>query len=287
VLTPILCDGAGWDVYGWDVYELETDVDGSDGVLRRVRVRAGHVPDAPGWLAGVLEPIGTQTADVADRYQLLLELSPDALIVHDAGTIVYANPAAITFARAESLADLVGRPMLGFVAPESQPELLRRLAGLTEPGAVSEPSEAIMLRLDGTSLVMEAVSVRTSWNGKPAFQVIMRDLSERRAAEAVVRQQASLVEHVSDAIVAVANDGTVVTWNPAAERVFGYRADDVRGRAIRDVLGDDLAAVECCGGEPGAQRFEFRVVRADGRGMDVEVAVDPIREAPVPVRGRS
>ncbi|MDQ1649682.1 MAG: hypothetical protein QOG60_1739, partial [Frankiaceae bacterium] len=115
VLRPILCDGAG---SGWDIYELETDVDGSDGVPRRVRVRAGHVPDAPGWLAGVLEPIGTQTEDVADRYRLLLELSPDALIVHDAGTIVYANPAAVAFARAENLADIIGRPMLAFVAPQ-------------------------------------------------------------------------------------------------------------------------------------------------------------------------
>ncbi len=274
VLTPILCDGAG---RGWDVYELETDVDGSDGVLRRVRVRAAHVPDAPGWLAGVLEPIGTHTADVADRYQLLLELSPDALIVHDAGTIVYANPAAVAFARAEDLDSLVGRPMLSFVAPESQPELLRRLAGLTEPGAVSEPSEAILLRLDGTTLFMEAVSVRTSWNGKPAFQVIMRDLTERRAAEAVVRQQASLVEHVSDAIVAVDTAGTLVTWNPAAERVFGHRAEDVRGRLIQEVLGDDLAAVECCN-VAGPQRLESRLSRADGRVIDVEVAIDPIRD---------
>ncbi|MDQ1634948.1 MAG: hypothetical protein QOJ32_1757, partial [Frankiaceae bacterium] len=169
-----------------------------------------------------------------------------------------------------------------FVAPQSQPELLRRLATLTEPGAVSEPSEAILQRLDGTSLVMEAVSVRTTWNGKPAFQVIMRDLSERRAAEAAVRQQANLVEHVSDAIIAVTTDGTVVTWNPAAERVFGHRADDVRGRPVTEVFGENLGdlrtAADGGGSSAGSHRLETRLTRQDGRTIDVEIATDAVRD---------
>src|SRR4051794_39106618 len=104
---------------GWDGYELEQDVKGSDGVPRRLRPRARSVPGQRGWTVGTIEPVATPLADVEDRYRLLLELSPDALIVHEAGIIVYANPAAVRFARATDLSDLLGHPIVDFVAPDS------------------------------------------------------------------------------------------------------------------------------------------------------------------------
>ena len=282
VLGPILTARAAGA--SWDSYDLETDVPADDGVLRRIRVTARSVPGHDGWVVGVLAPVGTGIADVEDRYQLLLELSPDALIVHEMGKIVYANPAAVAFARAGSLNDLLGASILSFVAPESQPELLQRLAALTGPGSVSEPSEAILLRLDGTSLVMEAVSVRTSWNGRPAFQVIMRDLSERRAAEAAIRQQASLVEHVSDAIVAVDLDGVVTNWNPAARAIFGWPAAEAVGQRLETVLGADCASELAAA--VGNARFEVQLTRRTGEQIDVEVAVDDVLDSFGAVSGR-
>jgi diguanylate cyclase (GGDEF)-like protein/PAS domain S-box-containing protein len=272
VLSPILA--AATTGAPWDSYELEEDFPGPDGVVRRLRLRARRVPGHPGWTVGTLESVGTSTADVADRYRLLLELSPDALIVHEGGLVVYANPAAVRFARASDLADVIGKPILAFVAPESQPELLQRLATLTEPGSVSEPSEAILLRFDGTSLVMEATSVRTSWNGRPAFQVIMRDLSERRAAEAAMRQQASLVEHVSDAIVAMGADGQVTTWNPAARHIFGWTAEEALGSSISSLFGPTCA--KALAAADGAVRIQTQLKRRSGELIDVELAVDDV-----------
>jgi diguanylate cyclase (GGDEF)-like protein/PAS domain S-box-containing protein len=249
---------------GWDGYELEQDVKGSDGVPRRLRTRARPVPGQRGWTVGTIEPVATPLADVEDRYRLLLELSPDALIVHEAGIIVYANPAAVRFARATDISNLLGHPIVDFVAPDSLPALLQRLAGLSEPGSVSEPSEATLLRLDGTKLVMEATSVRTTWDSRPAYQVIMRDLSERRAAEMAIRQQASLVEHVSDAIIAIDLFGTVTNWNGAAHRIFGWTAEEAIGRSIGRLLGPSCAVA--IGDAQGAVRLDTRLARLDGSG---------------------
>jgi diguanylate cyclase (GGDEF)-like protein/PAS domain S-box-containing protein len=272
LLTPILTAASAGPP--WESYDLEADAPGRDGVLRRLRISARQVPRHEGWIVGIIEPIGTPEADLEDRYRQLLELSPDALIVHEAGMIVYANPAAVSFARGHSLPDLLGRPIFSFVAPESQPELLSRLSGLTHPGAVSDPSETIFIRLDGTRLVMEATSVQTSWNGRSAFQVIMRDLTEHRAAEAVIEQQAMLVEHVSDAIIATGADGLIRTWNPAAHRSFGWTAEEAIGRSMGDLFG--AAGADLVAGAAGGVRLETRLARRNGQVLDVELAIDDV-----------
>ena len=81
-----------------------------------------------------------------------------------------------------------------------------------------QPAEAAGAH--GTALEVEAISVLTVWVGRPAFQVVSRDLSAHRHAQAALRFQAALVDHVSDAIVATTADGLVTAWNPAAEQIY-------------------------------------------------------------------
>ena len=59
------------------------------------------------------------------------------------------------------------------------------------------------MTLAGRPLLLESQSVRTTWDGRPAFQVFLRDHSERRRAEAALRHQANLLASVSDAVVAI------------------------------------------------------------------------------------
>ena len=74
----------------------------------------------------------------------------------------------------------------------------------------------------------------TRWEGEDAYQVILRDLTDRKRAEAALRYQANLVEHVSDAIIGVDTDGRVESWNRAAELIYGVPSDDAVGaRAAR------------------------------------------------------
>ncbi len=172
-------------------------------------------------------------ADVADRYQLLVEHSPDGLCVHEAGRIVYVNPAAIRFVQAKSADRIIGRPISEFVAPESIPGMLARLESLTDHGAATEPSEANLLKIDGGTVSVELVSARTVWEGRPAFQVIMRDLSAQKTAEAALRFQAALVSHVTDAIIATTDDGIVTSWNLPPSRFTASPRTRPSGRLPR------------------------------------------------------
>lgn len=180
---------------------------------------------------------GVALADVADRYRLLVEHTPDVICVHQMGVIVYINPSGLRYLEADDSDRVVGHMITEFIHPDSIAPMLERIVKLERHGAVSEPSEATVVTISGSQILAEAVSVRTTWNGEPALQVILRDLTERKAAEEALRYQAALVTHVSDAIIGVLADGRVSSWNPAAESMYGRGSADVVGRDVSEAVG--------------------------------------------------
>src|SRR5699024_3352506 len=129
-------------------------------------------------------------------------------------------------------ADLVGRPLTDIVDASSVPEMRSRIQELHEEGDSTPRSHAELLHRDGTSVPVELISVRTTWEGAPAQQVVGRDLSARQEAEAAVSSQAALVRHVSNAIIATDGGGVVTSWNPAAETVYGWPVDEAVGQRV-------------------------------------------------------
>jgi diguanylate cyclase (GGDEF)-like protein/PAS domain S-box-containing protein len=193
----------------------------------------------------------------------LVELSPDAICVHEHGVLTYANRAALETFAARSAAEVVGRRFTDFVADESRAALVEKLALLTEPGQASEPVEALMSRLDGSKFAVETVSVRL--DGRLAYQVVMRDITAKKAAADALRYQAALVSHVSDALIATTGEGVVTSWNPAAEAVYGWTAAEAVGRRASELVG---APLDLCGG--GVTEAVHR--RRDGAPLAVRVS---------------
>ncbi len=189
------------------------------------------------------EPM-TRSSDaaVAERYRLLLELSPDAIAVHQDGIVVYVNSAALDFARVTDRGEMLGRPITDFVHPDELPNMIERIVGMgDEAGASTYPEEVVMVDAHGgVSRPMEVTSVRTVWHEKPAYQVILRDITAQKAVEAALRRQAALLDHVSNAVIAVDRELTVRSWNPAAEQMYGLSAGEAVGRDLDSVTGGNL-----------------------------------------------
>ena len=266
----------------WQDLELEQPLDTSASTARSLHFKARKLGDSQtGLIVGIASDM-TETqrdrqalADLADRYRLLVELSPDAICVHQDGVVTYVNPATVTMVGAESDDQLVGRPIVDFLDQPSLEEVRERIACLTEPGARTAPAEAALRRLDGSQVLVESVSVRTTWEGRAAFQVIMRDVTAQKEAEAAVRYQAALVEHVSNAIIATTGDGVVTSWNPAAETVYGIPSEHALGRHVSELVGAPLDPRELLGaggvtetthrGSDGSMRIvRVSVARMDG-----------------------
>ena len=256
------------DPAAWASLPLEQDLSGR---RLRMHLRPSGVPDR--WVGAVVDvteehAYAKELDELVDRYRLLVDLSPDGIVVHQAGLIVYSNAAALRFVGAATIEEVVGSPIVDFVHPDSRAGLMQRIASLSDslPGQATEASEVTLLRLDGGTLPSESRSVRTTWHGQLAYQVVMRDLSDRRAAEEALRYQAALVRQVSEAIIAIDPAGTITSWNPAAARIFTLSAAEVLGRTIDEVLDTRL---------PGdGERAELVLQLPDGGQVDLAVSVD-------------
>jgi PAS domain S-box-containing protein len=109
------------------------------------------------------------------------------------------------------------------------------------------------------------------------------DITEQRSGEAARQQLASIVESSDDAIVSKDLNGLIVSWNPGAERLFGYSAGEMIGRSITTIIPDHLKS-----DEPGilerirrGERIEhYETIRRckDGRIVNVSLTVSPMRD---------
>jgi diguanylate cyclase (GGDEF)-like protein/PAS domain S-box-containing protein len=277
-----------------EVLDLENTLRLPQRADRRYRLHARWTPDAniSPVLVGTVRDVtnasvSTAPAELRDRYRLLVELSPDAICVHCAGEIVFANRAGADIIGAGAPEDIIGKSIFGMVAPESRPGMIARIAAMKETDTYSEPAEAVLMRLDGGTVLVESISVRTQWEDKPAFQVIMRDLTHQKAAEANLRLSANLIEHVSDAIIATDVAGMITRWNPAAEALYGWSAEEVIGRDAVGLL-EGHSAVSTPGVDvnvPGT-RAEVSHLRRDGSPVQVLTAVADMKDASGALSGR-
>jgi diguanylate cyclase (GGDEF)-like protein/PAS domain S-box-containing protein len=228
----------------WRDFELQQTLEGAAGQVQHFLVRAreirqdGEVVGCAGFVVDISDRhlVESNLRELIDRYRRLVDLSPDGIVVHQGGKIVYANGAGIACVGARSADELVGRSIIDFVHPDSLGPTLERIAKLSDEFPISDPAEATLMRLDGSPWLIESVSVLTRWEGEDAYQVILRDLTDRKRAEAALRYQASLVEHVSDAIIGVDSSDRVESWNRAAELIYGVPSDVAVGAALHDLV---------------------------------------------------
>ena len=167
------------------------------------------------------------------RYQTLIEVNPDAVLVNFNKKIVYANNAAARLLGAVSPVDLLGRSPFEFVDPERKAEVEQRYERALASGQPNPPSIQRRVRLDGSMVYVETVAAPLPWDNGTAVQVIMRDVTEQRRAEAWVR---SLIETTQDAVISIDRQARIVLFNPAAQRIFGYRPEEVVGQKVNVLM---------------------------------------------------
>ncbi len=111
---------------------------------------------------------------------------------------------------------------------------------------------------------------------------ISQDITERRATEAASRRLAAIVESTDDAIIGKNMEGNVTSWNKAAERMYGYTAEEMIGKSIEVVAAPEDAGfeqrllAEVKRGE--TRRYEIDRVRKSGERIIVALTVSPVRD---------
>ncbi|WP_265519817.1 PAS domain S-box protein [Nitratireductor luteus] len=156
--------------------------------------------------------------------------------------------------------------------------------GHEKPGAFSEDTEQIVAGI--------AAHAAMAIENARLLRTVQNELRHRQEAELNVTRLASIVESSQDAIVSKNLDGIITSWNHAAERLFGYTADEVVGRPVTTLFPDELVSEEdrilerLRRGER-IEHYETVRKRKDGAEIDISLTVSPVKDAQGRVVGAS
>jgi PAS domain S-box-containing protein len=182
------------------------------------------------------------------------------------------SSAAPTFAADDRTAVPVG-------APTSVPEIMIVIPLVL----VSLAALAVVFALAARRIAKRAVAENRDLRQK---------IVELRQAGETLSRLASIVESSDDAIIGKTLDGTIVSWNPGAERIYGYSAKEVIGKPISLLIppdhSDETAQIlnKVTRGER-IDHFETVRMRKDGTRIDVSLTISPIKDATGEITGAS
>ncbi|MBI4302091.1 MAG: PAS domain S-box protein, partial [Chloroflexi bacterium] len=213
---------------GIKVERYETQRKRKDGAIVDVWVTVSPVKDEEGKLIGLSAidrdiTAQKQASQYAQSLAAIVQSSEDAVISEALdGTITSWNPAAERmFGYSEASA--LGRPISIIGTPDRIDEF-KEIIEKVKMGITVERYETQRRRRDGTVVdVWVTVSpVRNEEGGLIGLSAIDRDITSQRQASQYARSLAAIVQSSEDAVISEALDGTITSWNPAAERMFGY-----------------------------------------------------------------
>ena len=215
-------------------YEIEYRVRRHDGVYRDFLSRTVPVLDADDkvseWV-GICYDITEQKIreqqlrDSEERYRSLVEVAPDMIIVHQDGRTIFMNPAGLRMLRAPNLDAVLGMSPAAMVHPDYRDTVQERIRSLDSGSRVPTIEEKLR-RFDGTYMDVEVSASSFVYQGRPAIQVIARDITARLQAQEQLRASEARFHLLTRATTDIVYDWDMATnaiwWNENMRLLFGY-----------------------------------------------------------------
>ena len=227
-------------------------------------------------------PLGV-LREIQGRYQILVELLPDAIVVHRDGVYLFANSSAARLLHASSPSEIMGMAVLATVAPEDRADVLGRMRLASMPGDTTPLRDFTMLRLDGTRVLVETTGTSIEFGGRPAALVVIRDITERRRAEAAVREtEQRLMLALRNAPIVLFGQDCDLRYTWIYQPREDFTEDDVLGKKDTDLLPSESAAKIMAEKkkvlDTGDHLHTFVSYRVKGRIVSYTLTIEPTRD---------
>lgn len=173
------------------------------------------------------------------RYRELIETLPLGIVIYQDNQLVFANKSVAKMMGASTVDDLLGKPALHFVHPESIANALERIQ-LLKDGKTVPTIEQKYIRLDGKPIIVDVSAHQLNFRGKPAIQIIIKDTTVEREAQMAKRKTETLFSQLFKSspfgLVMLDDTGKVVQVNEGFEKMFGYTSEDLAGKSLNDFI---------------------------------------------------
>jgi PAS domain S-box-containing protein len=233
--------------------------------------------------AGMRERAKVQQAlrDSEELFAKAFQLSPDyVVIVRASDRVVIKANEAICRLWGSTPADLIGKSSRQFANWSNLDEREAFTRTLSETGKCL--NRQFDMRLNDARVRTFEVSARMIvHNGEACILSVMRDITERKQWVEGQLRLASIVDSSDDAIIAKTLDGIITSWNPGAQKLFGYSAAEACGRPMLilfppDRVEEERQILERIRAGEAVQHFDTVRVRKDGGRIDISVTLSPI-----------
>jgi len=201
------------------------------------------------------------------RYKSLIDSSPNAIVVHVERRVIFVNGAACALVGATGPEELVGRDVMDFIPEEDRDRVRARIRQVLATGSAPIIEERL-IALDGSMRHVEIGAAAISFEDKAAIQLVIRDLSDSRRSESLLRQIAENVREIF----------YLTRLDPPAAQYVSPAFEEIVGRSLESVLENpdtwwdaihpgDLSRVKRTHeSKKGLEAYEveYRIVRPDG-----------------------
>src|SRR5664279_3525012 len=239
--------------------------------------------------------MGSQMSSHVTRLENLLEAVPEALVgVDQSGMIRFINH------QTESLFGYERGNLIGQSIDTLVPEDLWGIYTAHRQGYFADPKtwsmgldlEVVARQRDGTEF---AVNVNLSPIDTGDVLVLVKaagDVTKRKEALENAQRMTAIVANFEDAIISKTREGIITSWNPAAERIYGYTGEEMVGRPMDALIPQDRASemkailAKVRAGQ-GVDHLETLRIRKDGEAITVSISVSPIRDDDGAITGAS
>ncbi|MCP4218033.1 MAG: response regulator [bacterium] len=238
-----------------------------------------------------------------ERYRSLVEFSPGAILVHSKGEILYVNPSGVTMFGASDAEEFIGKNLFDYIHKDFKESAVRMAEDSFEGKRQAQLIEEKYRRFDGREIYVEAISAPVTYKNEPATQIIFRDITKRKMAEAELTKAKLIAEaanqaknefvaNMSHEIRTPMNGIIGMTWllqeTKLTRRQRGY-VDTIRksGDSLLTIINDilDFSKIEAGKLEMETLDFDLRTtiqdlvdllsLKAEKKGLKLVSRIDP------------
>lgn len=183
-----------------------------------------------------LKEIEKQLSASEEKYRLITEHILDMLVIHSGEKILYANNMVLEKLGLKSIEQLKDIPLMNFVHPDYRDIVQERIKSMLIDKKTAEPLEEKFIKPDGEIIDVEVRGVPIEFEGRPAVQLIIRDITEKKRAEQALKQSEEryrlIAENIGDVIIILDTSMKITYASPSVQRLTGYTSTEGIGQSI-------------------------------------------------------